>query len=105
MVATPFIAHILVVNKSAVVLCHRDRLGDFANELLGRFIHAHYRKVRVIGALIHIQNVLHGCNKPSILIGGYFPVFAQMRAQLVFFRERWIVIVETESTISSSTAF
>ena len=46
------IAHILMVNEFAVVLCHRNGLSDFADQLFGLFVHAHHRKVRIVGTLI-----------------------------------------------------
>lgn len=96
-------AHILVIDHPAMPGSHGDGRMHFTHQLLARLVHAHDRKTGIMRQLVNLQQILHGGDKRRVLVGRDFPVFAQVRLQLVFFSDRCTVIVETASTIFSST--
>jgi len=82
------VTNIFVVNEGRMARSRRDGGGDFANELLGGFIHAHQRKPAIVRQVVEIENILHGGHKGSVLMGRDLPILAQVRLKFVFFSTR-----------------
>src|SRR5262249_28432706 len=96
-------ADIFVIDPFRLARSNRDRLAHLRNQLLRLLIHAHHRTKRIVGPLVHFQNLLHVANERRVLIGRNAPHFLAPRLQLVFFIARRTVSCETVSTISNST--
>jgi len=67
------------------------------------FIHAYHRTIDSIWPAIHFQNIFHGGDKATIVLGRNTPAFFQVRLKFVFFNVRLIVMGEMELIIPSST--
>ena len=79
-----------------------QRLTGFGNELLTGLIKAHHRLLRVIGFLIHVQDIFHTGHE----LGTHFwntPFSLLPRLHLVFFSSVRIVSCEIDSVKPSST--
>jgi hypothetical protein len=81
-----------------------NRCVHFTHQLLARLVHANDRETRIVRQAINRQHLLHRGDKRRVCVGRDFPVFAQVRTQFVFFSDRCTLIVETVSTIFSSTS-
>src|SRR5665647_1188900 len=102
--AASSVSDVFIIHTLRSASFHRDNRSGFTQKLVGFFIHADNRLIRIIGLLIQIQNILHAGHKRSILFWRYDPALFQMRLQFVFFRTWPIATCEMLSTISSSTA-
>ena len=61
------------------------RRTHLANQLIVRLVHIDHRTIRIVRAMIHLQNVLHVRHKFGILLGRNAPTLLEPRFQLVFF--------------------
>src|ERR1017187_4783672 len=83
----------------------RDGGKHFAHQLLVGLVHADERELWIIGGVVNIEHIFHAHDKSGATIGRDFPVFAQVRLKLVFFKARCTLMVETLGAIFSSTTF
>jgi hypothetical protein len=63
----------------------RQRRAHLSDQLFARFIHAHQRTLRIVGAMVHLQDVFH---RRHVFRRGSFrqtPAFLQPRLEVVFF--------------------
>ena len=81
---------------------HAVRHPAFAGLLAG-FVYTDLWSERVVGPLIHIQDVFHGVYEGGVVGWGNAEAFDEPRLQRVFFRRRQIVVLLTVSTILNST--
>jgi hypothetical protein len=63
----------------------RARFSHLRENLFGGFIQANLRTLRVIGAMIDLQDILHRADKGGILIWWDAPHLLEPRLQRVFF--------------------
>ena len=82
-----------------------DRRARLDDQLLGRFVKAHERALRIVRSLIDFQHVFHGGDKRRVGVGQNHPLLLAMRFEYVFFSVRPIVLSLARSTMCSSTTF
>jgi len=99
------VTNILVIDYLSASWSYRQGGVNFAHQLLVGFVHADNWELRVVRRVVNIQHIFHAYHKSGTPVGRDFPVFAQVRFKFVFFKARWIVMVETFGAIFNSTTF
>src|SRR5580765_6646603 len=82
-----------------------DRRTRLDGQLLGGFVEAHERALRIVRSLIDFQHVFHGGDKGCAGVRRNHPLLLAMRFENVFFSVRPIVLSLARSTMCSSTTF
>lgn len=82
----------------------RQGHGDFGDQLLAGFVHAHDGKLWVVGTLIRLQDVLHMRDKSGIRFGRNAPCLHQPGLDRVFLSACRTVSSETLDTLRSTTS-
>lgn len=78
------VAFLFAVHPLGMSRRHRDRLPDFAQQLLAGFIQADLRSLGIIGALVDIQHVFQMPDKLRVLLGRNAPTLLQPRLEFIF---------------------
>src|SRR5215210_1194305 len=73
------------------------------HQLLGRFVHAHHRKVLIVRLLVHVQHLFHSGYKSTVLLRRNHPFFGLPGLKLVFFSTSRTATCERLSTYFNST--
>ena len=86
-IARPVSDVFVIISGGSPWFC-RNRNSAFANQLLGRLIHADHRIERIIRLLVDIQHSLHLSDKIAALLWRDYPTNLLPRLEFVFFNAR-----------------
>jgi hypothetical protein len=100
---TGILADIFGILSLRLSFFHGDTLPSISQQLDRLFIHAYHRTIDVIRPAIHFQNIFHGGNETTVVLGRNTPALFQVRLTFVFFNVRLMVIGEMEAIIPNST--
>ena len=95
----------LVIDPRGLARLHRHRCARLAGQLLGGFIQAHQRPIRIARPSVHHQHIFHPGHERGIGRRGNDPLILQVRLENVFFGVRPIVLSLARGTMPSSTTF
>jgi hypothetical protein len=97
------LALVLIIDPYRLSRGHGQWLTRIIQQLFVRLVHTNQWLIRVIGASIDIQHILHVTDKFGAGFGWDAPLHLQPRLKLIFFSVWRTVSWDTLSTISSST--
>lgn len=82
------VSDIFVIDDLAVTGRHGDGLMHLFDQLFVRLVHANNGIICVVREFVDRKHILHVGDEGGVGIGWDLPIFAQVRTQFVFFRER-----------------
>lgn len=84
-------ADVLRVFLEVLTGTSRDRIAGMAEQLVRLLVHAHHRHLRVVGAVVDLQDVFHPGDELAVGVRRDRPAPLQVRTKPPFFRVRPIV--------------
>src|ERR687896_879722 len=97
-------AFVLIVDALRASGCRRERRADILHQLLGPFIKADQRPLRVIRSLIHRQGIFHRTDELGVRLRRNDPLLLQPGLEVIFLSVCRTVSRPMEATSSSSTS-
>src|SRR5450755_482089 len=97
------VALILIIVPCGSSRPRRDRHACLGDQLFRCLVQAYDGVFRILGPMIHLQNIFHGGNERGTGVRWNDPLIFQMRFENVFFSVRLIVLSLARSTMRSST--